>query len=103
MNKILNKEWIKAALIRAIKTVAQTALSMISIGMAISDINWLQVLSVSAVAGLFSILTSIAGLPEIETDGVLNMSEGKFNIKLDSVYDWDDVNKKNKLTLRIDK
>lgn len=60
------KEWLRCALIRAIKTVAQTAVSMITIGQAVMDVNWLNVLSVSIVAGILSILTSIAGLPEIE-------------------------------------
>ena len=60
------KEWIKAAGIRAIKTMAQTALSMITIGQAVFDVNWLNVLSVSVVAGILSLLTSIAGLPELE-------------------------------------
>lgn len=60
------KEWAKAAGIRAIKTVAQTALASITVGAALSDIDWITVLSVSAVAGIASILTSIAGVPEVE-------------------------------------
>lgn len=59
-------EWLKAAGIRAVKTFAQTALSMLTIGQAVIDINWMNVLSVSAVAALISILTSVAGLPEVE-------------------------------------
>lgn len=59
-------EWLKAAGIRAVKTFAQTALSMLTIGQAVIDINWINVLSVSAVAALISILTSVAGLPEVE-------------------------------------
>ena len=59
-------QWIKAAGIRALKTIAQTALGMITVGMAIQDINWLVVASVSAVAGIYSLLTSIAGIPEVE-------------------------------------
>lgn len=62
----MNKEWIKAAGIRAIKTMAQTAISMITVGQAVLDVNWLNVLSVSVVAGILSILTSLAGLPECE-------------------------------------
>lgn len=61
----MNK-WIKAAGVRAIKTMAQTALSMITIGQAVLDVNWLNVLSVSFVAGILSLLTSIAGLPELD-------------------------------------
>lgn len=60
------KEWAKAAGIRAIKTVAQTALSMVTIGQAFTEVYWLHVISVSGVAGIISILTSIAGLPELE-------------------------------------
>lgn len=63
----MNK-WIKCALIRALKTMAQTALSMITIGQAVMDVNWINVLSVSAVAGVLSILTSIAGLPEVDNE-----------------------------------
>lgn len=59
----------KAAIVRAIKTIAQTALSFLTVGQAVLDVNWLNVLSVSAVAGLISLLTSIAtGLPEVEND-----------------------------------
>ena len=60
------KSWIKAAGIRAIKTVAQSALSMISVGALLSDINWTMVASASAVAGIYSMLTSVAGLPELK-------------------------------------
>ena len=62
------KEWLKAAGIRAIKTIAQTALSLITVGQLFSEINWLNVLSVSLVAGIYSLLTSIAGLPELEKE-----------------------------------
>lgn len=61
-----SKTWLKAALIRAIKTVAQTAVSLIGVGSVMSDINWVMVGSASVLAGILSILTSIAGLPEVE-------------------------------------
>lgn len=64
----MNKLWIKAAGIRALKTVAQTAVSMITIGQAVIDVNWVNVLSVSVVAGIISMLTSIAGLPEVDEE-----------------------------------
>ena len=64
----MNKLWIKAAGIRALKTVAQTAVSMITIGQAVIDVNWVNVLSISAVAGVVSLLTSIAGLPEVDEE-----------------------------------
>ena len=60
------KKWFKAAGISAVKTMAQTAVSMLTVGQAVLDVNWVNVLSVSAVAGVISMLTSIAGLPEVE-------------------------------------
>ena len=68
-NMIMNekvKTWLKAAGIRAIKTVAQTAVASIGAAAIISDVNWIVVLSASALAGVLSLLTSVAGLPEIK-------------------------------------
>lgn len=62
----MGKKWIKAAGIRAIKTMAQTGVSMLTVGQAFVEINWLNVISVSITAGIISVLTSIAGLPEVE-------------------------------------
>lgn len=62
----MNKEWLKCAGIRAVKTMAQTAVALIGTGALISEVNWVQVLSASAVAGILSVLTSIAGLPEVD-------------------------------------
>ena len=59
-------EWMKAAMIRAVKTMAQTAVGMITVGAALDEVKWIYVLSVSSTAGILSILTSIAGLPEVE-------------------------------------
>lgn len=59
-------QWLKAAGIRAAKTAAQTALSMITVGQAVMDVNWVNVLSISAVAALTSVLTSIVGIPEVK-------------------------------------
>ena len=61
------KLWLKAAGIRAIKTVAQTAIAMISTSLLLSDVNWVMVLSASALSGLLSLLTSVAGLPEVDS------------------------------------
>lgn len=68
----MNKKWWKAAGIRAIKTMAQTAVSLITVGSALTQVDWLTVGSVSLVAGILSLLTSLAGLPELE--GVNNES-----------------------------
>lgn len=62
----VNKAWFKAAGIRAIKTVAQTAIATIGTSAAMSDVNWVMVGSASLLAGVLSILTSIAGLPEVK-------------------------------------
>lgn len=59
-------QWIKAAAIRAIKTFAQTMIATIGTSAIIEEVNWAVVLSASALAALLSILTSIAGLPEVE-------------------------------------
>lgn len=62
------KEWIKCAGVRAIKTVAQTAVSLITVGATMSEVDWAMVGSASLLAGILSILTSIAGLPELHKD-----------------------------------
>ena len=62
----MSKEWWKAAGIRAVKTVAQTAVATIGVSVTMSDVNWIMVGSASVLAGILSLLTSIAGLPEVE-------------------------------------
>lgn len=62
------KKWIKAALVRCIRTVAQTAVATIGAAAVLSDVNWTMTVSASLLAGLLSILTSIAGLPEVKED-----------------------------------
>lgn len=61
-----SKKWLKAAGIRAAKTFGQTAVSMLTVGQALLEVEWIHVLSVSAVAAIVSILTSVAGLPEVD-------------------------------------
>lgn len=65
MNKELGK-WIKCAGIRAIKTIAQTAIATIGTSVAMGDVKWIVVGSSSLLAGILSLLTSVAGLPEVE-------------------------------------
>lgn len=63
----MTSKWIRAALIRAVRTMAQTAVALIGTGaVGIMDVDWVQVLSASALAGVLSLLTSIAGLPEVD-------------------------------------
>ena len=72
------KEWIKAAGIRAIKTIAQTAIATIGTAAMLGEVNWIMVGSASALAGVLSLLTSVAGLPELKgkDDEGENLSDG---------------------------
>lgn len=63
-----NKQWWKAAGIRAIKTVAQTAVSLIPVGVLITEVSWPTVIGTAALAGILSLLTSLAGLPEVDNE-----------------------------------
>lgn len=69
------KSWIKAAGVRAIKTVAQTAVATIGTSAALGEVEWLMVGSASLLAGILSLLTSIAGLPEVENAMIDKMYE----------------------------
>ena len=62
----MSKKWFKAAGVRALKTIAQTAVATIGTSAYLGDVNWVLVASASALAGILSILTSVAGLPEVE-------------------------------------
>lgn len=68
MNLIFSKDWWVAAMVRALKTFAQTATALIGTQVVISDIDIASVLTTAAVSGLLSILTSIAGLPEVKSE-----------------------------------
>lgn len=90
--KVITLEWLRAASIRAVKTAAQTALSMFVVGQVLSDVNWLAVSSCAAVAAIFSLLTSLAGLPEVGTDGTLmvdlsSKEDGELKFNLDITQD----------------
>lgn len=65
---VINKTWAKAAGIRALKTVAQTAVAMIPAAVTISAVDWKTVVGTAVLAGVVSVLTSIAGLPEVKED-----------------------------------
>ena len=60
------KKWFKCAGVRAIKTMAQTAVAMIPVGMSVTEVGWTAVAGTSLLAGILSLLTSVAGLPEVE-------------------------------------
>lgn len=62
----MTKRWFKAAGIRAVRTMAQSAIAMIGTAVVLDDVNWANVVSVSILAGVLSLLTSTAGLPEVE-------------------------------------
>lgn len=67
----MNMKWLRAAGIRALKTFSQTAIAAIGTSVAIGDVNWVAVVSASVLAGILSMLTSVAGLPELkESDSV---------------------------------
>lgn len=67
-NKEYWMHWIKAAGVRAIKTVAQTAVATIGTSAVMGDVNWVMVGSAAALAGILSLLTSVAGLPELNAE-----------------------------------
>ena len=70
-NNVLNvstKKWLKASIVRAVKTMAQTAVATIGTSVMLGDVNWVMVGSASALAGILSVLTSVAGIPEVGED-----------------------------------
>ena len=64
----MSKKWFKAALVRAVKTIAQTAVATVGVAVTLGEVNWLQVGSAALLAGVLSLLTSVAGLPEVQED-----------------------------------
>lgn len=61
-----HRKWFKAAGVRAVKTVAQTAVAMIPVGVSVQEVGWVTVIGTAALAGVVSLLTSVAGLPEVK-------------------------------------
>lgn len=66
MENVFTWKWLRAALVRALKTVAQTAVATIGTGAAFAEVDWRMVASASLLAGVLSLLTSVAGLPEVD-------------------------------------
>lgn len=64
----MNKQWLKSAMVRSLKTISQTAIATIGTSYVLSDVDWRIVASASILAGVLSVLTSVAGLPEVEMD-----------------------------------
>lgn len=64
----MTKLWFKAAAVRALKTLAQTAVAMLPVAATIQEVNWLTVAGTAALAGVASLLTSLAGLPEVKAE-----------------------------------
>ena len=65
------KSWLKAASVRALKTAAQTAVAMVPVGVSITEVGWMGVLGTAALAAVLSLLTSVAGLPEVDDGATL--------------------------------
>lgn len=75
MNKHNWREWLRAALIRMVKTMAQTAVALIGTNaIGVTDVNWVAVGSASVLAGIVSLLTSVAGLPEVDDTKIYDLT-----------------------------
>lgn len=95
-------DWFKAAAIRMLRTAAQVALGMITVGMTVSEVDWLNVLSVSLVAAVYSLLTSIiTDLPETGNDGTVYIQPGGEVTGIDLELTGDDILKKGRVNLLV--
>lgn len=74
---IMKKALLKAAIVRAVRTVAQTAIATIGTAALIQEVNWIAVLSASALSGIVSLLMAVAGLPEVKEEALLEGKEGE--------------------------
>jgi len=102
--KKLNNDWFHAALIRAVRTFAQTALSMLTLGLAITEVEWVHILSVSTVSAIYSLLTSLStGLPEAKMDGTLTVEDNgeKLTYHLDLDSDIDTLGEKHHVMFKV--
>jgi hypothetical protein len=95
-------DWFKAAAIRMLRTAAQVALGMITVGMTVSEVDWLNVLSVSLVAAVYSLLTSIiTDLPETGNDGTVYIQPSGEVTGIDLELTGDDILKKGRVNLLV--
>lgn len=67
-NQVFTKQWVKCAVVRSVKTLAQTSVATIGTAVVLSDVNWVMVCSASVLAAILSLLTSVAGLPEVKEE-----------------------------------
>ena len=102
-----NRSWVEGALIRAIRTAAQVALAYLTVGMKVSEVDWKSMISVTAVAVVYSLIMSvITGLPEADTAGTLVIDEtgddaAKWMFQVDKPLD--DISNSNSIRLNIKK
>lgn len=111
MNGRTGRQFLYAAFVRAFKTMCQTALSMLTVGMTVKDVDWMQLVSISVIAGVISILTSFAtGLPEAATNGEILIDtdtddlSGLLGLQLDSDVTkqyLEDLKTKGHINLRV--
>ena len=95
-------DWFKAAGIRMLRTAAQVALGMLTVGMTITEVDWLNILSVSLVAAVYSLLTSIiTDLPETGNDGVVHVDAGGDVTGIDIATGAEQFMKSGLLKLRV--
>lgn len=86
---VFTRNWWKAAAIRAVKTMCQTAIAIIPAAVTITAVDWLTVAGTAALAGAMSILTSLAGLPEVTERNELTEDKGRITVKAYDEYDED--------------